>query len=464
VGSVIVTEVLANAMGNDGNKEWLELLNTTAAPIDLQGWVLSDMGGDSHTISGTLNVPAGGRVVLAASTNTANNGGLTADYAWGGGYTLGNSDDEVILTAPNATVIDQVVYVTGSAGTFPGEEGKTMSLDPGSTSAGANDSGGNWCLGTASYGTNGDLGTPGAANPPCTPAVTDADGDGSPADLDCDDSNPAVHPGATEVQGNGIDDDCNAGTPDAPNPCVLMESEGNNSWTSADALALGATMCGESGAASDLDTFQITVPALTSIAISVGAFPSTSPIDTYVRLLDDGGAQLDWNDDASPTTTDSLLLWTVVEPGTYYVEVSDYFLDGGSTYDYALSVVGTSLCDAWEIESNDSWGLADTVSVGGDACGYVTDWVDVDWWRVTVAAGASIDFIVESWDLGTSLGAQLAIYGSDGSTQLDIDEPGAFADPWLGYTFATAGTYYIAVESDWIFVNDEGYYVLHVVP
>jgi len=43
------------------------------------------------------------------------------------------------------------------------------------------------------------------------PPPTDADGDGHPAGADCDDGNPAVHPGAAESC-NSIDDDCDGTT------------------------------------------------------------------------------------------------------------------------------------------------------------------------------------------------------------------------------------------------------------
>ena len=44
----------------------------------------------------------------------------------------------------------------------------------------------------------------------------DADEDGWTRTTDCDETDPAVHPTANELLGNGVDDDCDAGTPDAP--------------------------------------------------------------------------------------------------------------------------------------------------------------------------------------------------------------------------------------------------------
>ena len=41
-----------------------------------------------------------------------------------------------------------------------------------------------------------------------TPTPADQDGDGSPANLDCDDQDPARFPGAADPDGDGIDQNC----------------------------------------------------------------------------------------------------------------------------------------------------------------------------------------------------------------------------------------------------------------
>lgn len=51
---------------------------------------------------------------------------------------------------------------------------------------------------------------------------SEADGDGFTSLNDCDDSDPAVNPGATEVLNNGKDDDCNPATPD-----IIQDADGD---------------------------------------------------------------------------------------------------------------------------------------------------------------------------------------------------------------------------------------------
>jgi hypothetical protein len=161
-GDLVITEIMANPDAvDDLVGEWFELLNRTSTGFDLKGLTVTDAGIDSFTIASSLIAFPGARVVLGVSSTLATNGGIPVDYVYARAqFAIANTEDELIVS--NTSVIDAVAYTTE----FPATAGASMSLAPGSSTAIANDSAGNWCTATSALA-SGDHATPGAANDAC---------------------------------------------------------------------------------------------------------------------------------------------------------------------------------------------------------------------------------------------------------------------------------------------------------
>jgi uncharacterized repeat protein (TIGR01451 family) len=96
-GDVVINEFVAKGSAD----EWVELHNTTAAPIDIGGWTItSTWDGLSHTVPGGTVIAANGYYTLAGS----------------GGGDLSNSGD-IIWLMTGTVVIDRVGY--GRSGGAP---------------------------------------------------------------------------------------------------------------------------------------------------------------------------------------------------------------------------------------------------------------------------------------------------------------------------------------------------------
>lgn len=163
-GDLVITEIMQNpAIGDGDDGEWFEFTNTTTELINLTGLVFSDDGGNTATLEEYIAIAPGEYLVFGGSDDQATNGGVNLDWAYDNAVGLANSEDAVILRY-GTVVFDEVAYDNGL--TFPDPDGMSMSLDPGSIDATANDDGTNWCAGSTVFGA-GDLGSPGDANPPC---------------------------------------------------------------------------------------------------------------------------------------------------------------------------------------------------------------------------------------------------------------------------------------------------------
>jgi hypothetical protein len=161
-GGLLVTELHPNpAAVGDTEGEWFELYANE--DFDLNGLELSRTEGEiDETIvdPNCLPVATGGYAVIARERKA--NGGLPqVDATFG--FSLVNSDGYLAIGSAG-TVIDELGY----ASSF---DGATRSLDPAFTDPADNDDETRWCAGTTAYG-DGDLGTPGEANPACGGVAT----------------------------------------------------------------------------------------------------------------------------------------------------------------------------------------------------------------------------------------------------------------------------------------------------
>ena len=100
---VVINEVLANEPGSDPAGEFVELVNTSTDPVDLQGWTLSDDQAVRHVFAAPAVLPPGGAAVVFGDESSV------------GQLALGNSGDTVVLADPNGRTVSVVPYGRGLA-------------------------------------------------------------------------------------------------------------------------------------------------------------------------------------------------------------------------------------------------------------------------------------------------------------------------------------------------------------
>ena len=155
-GQLVINEILANpGVVSDANGEWFEIYNRGATPVNLQNFRVASANDAVHTITASVNVPAGGFVVLGRNASTAANGGVAIAYGYGTSITLSNTGDWIALRDASGATVDSVRYGSTTPGVAWGVKNASLNHSTVDTV--------NWSQQTSVFGA-GDRGTPGKAN------------------------------------------------------------------------------------------------------------------------------------------------------------------------------------------------------------------------------------------------------------------------------------------------------------
>jgi endonuclease/exonuclease/phosphatase family metal-dependent hydrolase len=130
-GRVFINEILANEPGSDPAGEFVELVNTGTAAVNLTGWSIYDSTGARHTF-GNLTIDAGRAMVVFGTAAAIPAGLANAVAASTGTLGLSNSGDSVLLKDNAGQTVDSFTYPSSLAST----DGVSMNRNPDASASG----------------------------------------------------------------------------------------------------------------------------------------------------------------------------------------------------------------------------------------------------------------------------------------------------------------------------------------
>lgn len=211
-------------------------------------------------------------------------------------------------------------------------------------------------------------------------------------------------------------------------------------------VTAGGSATGTLETAGDLDWFAISLVADRQYTFTLEPGVANGLADPYLKLYSsDGVTVIGENDDF--TGLDSQIDVSITASGTYYLEASSG-TNGSGTGSYVLSA-SVPITDDYLADNTTSG----RVVPGGSATGKVEITGDSDWFAISLVAGKSYTFSLET---GTANGLPdpvnglldplLSLYGSDGALITSNDDANELNSE-ITYTASVTGTYYLGASS-----------------
>ena len=222
------------------------------------------------------------------------------------------------------------------------------------------------------------------------------------------------------------------------------------------ALSVGGAVSGIIDASGDEDWYLIRLSAGQQYRFDLDGGESDlgSLDDPVLRLLDNSGIEIAFNDDRDDGLNSSLI-FTADRTGSYYLSAQGF---GPSTGAYTLTA-GTPGSDR-DIPADLQTDA--TVVIGNVVSGEIDTEGDQDWYRVSLQSGHEYRFDLQAFDsgLGTLDDPFLRLLNDDGQQVAVDDDSGFGLESSIDFTVAEDGDYFLAVQG---FEQDTGTFALSAI-
>ena len=190
-------------------------------------------------------------------------------------------------------------------------------------------------------------------------------------------------------------------------------------------VAVGGSVTGVVETAGDRDWFRISLSAGQTYRFNLNGNTLSDPT---LSLRNSAGSQVAYNDDFNGN--DSQITFTATATGTYYLDAGHYGSGTGSYTLLAANVTPAPVNDDFSA----SVSTTGTVNVGGNAVGTVNFIGDRDWFRITLAAGATYQFNLD----GTGLSDPTLYLRDAAGAQLRFNDDFSGRNSQITFTTTTA--------------------------